>query len=298
MKAAASSGTMIPAFNVPYIPMARAIARTLEKYDAFGMMEVARCEFVKFEAGSLREIADQYQQWANPRFVSLHLDHVPVIDEDDLTVDWEPMIAEGISLGYSSVMIDGSRLPLEENIAISAQVVKMAHAEGALVEAELGAVLGHSAGPLPPYDELFANRIGFTNPDEAREFVQRTGVDWLSVSVGSFHGAISVASKDKAKMPARLDVELIRELREATHIPLVLHGGSRVIQSYVDDAISAGMVKINIATDIRQPYERTLAQTGNVEKAQEAVDESMRRLICDVFRLEGSASRLSEIAGE
>ncbi|MHB1456819.1 MAG: class II fructose-bisphosphate aldolase [Armatimonadota bacterium] len=292
IEAASATGTMIPAFNIPYLPMAKVVAQTLEKHGTFGMMEVARLELVKFEAGSLSEIKEQYNQWANPRFVSMHLDHVPVIDEDDLNVDWEPLITEGVALGFGSVMIDGSRLPLEGNIKATSRVVEIAHSGGSLVEAELGAVLGHSAGPMPPYEELFASRTGFTDPDEAGEFVRRTGVDWLSVSIGSFHGPISGASKDKAKMPAKLDIELLKEIRKATGIPIVLHGGSGVIQSYIDEAIANGMVKVNIAADIRRPYEQTLAQTGDVEKARSAVEETMDHLICDVYHLEGSASRL------
>ncbi len=295
---AADEGILIPAFNVPHLPMAKSIARTLEKYKTFGMIEVARCEITKFEAKCLSAVAEEYNEWANPENVSLHLEHVPVIDEDDLRVDWKSMISEGIALGYNSVMIDGSRLPLDENIAVTAEVTAMAHDKGVCVEAELGAVMGHSAGPLPPYDEIFEKRIGFTDPEEARIFAEKTGVDWLSVSVGSFHGAISAAGRTKAKQPARLDIGLIKELRAATGIPLALHGGSGVIQSYVDDAIREGMIKINVATDIRQPYERTLEETGNVEEARLAVDEEIGRLIRDVFKIEGTALKFREFTGE
>ena len=87
----------------------------------------------------------------------LHLDHVPVIDEDNQRVDYLPIFQEAIDVGYESVMIDGSRLPLDENIAATRQVVELAHAAGVPVEAELGAVLGHEDGPLPSYEELFAS---------------------------------------------------------------------------------------------------------------------------------------------
>lgn len=289
---AAEKGILIPAFNVPYLPMAQAIARTLERFRTFGMIEVARCEITKFEAKSAAHVAEEYRKWANPKFASLHLDHVPVIDEDNLRVDWLPIIEDAIALGYHSVMIDGSRLSIEENISVTAQVAKMAHAAGVIVEAELGAVLGHSDGPLPPYNEIFEKRIGFTDPMEAKRFVEETNVDLLSVSVGSIHGAISEAKRDKEKDHARLDIELIKEIRAATNIPLALHGGSGVIQSYVDDAAKNGMIKINVATDIRQPYERALAETNSIEEAQAAADSAIARLICDVYKIEGSASQL------
>ena len=298
IQAAAENGILVPAFNVPYLPMLKPIAETLAACGTFGLIEVARLEITKFQAKGLAEVAAEYQKFADPYFTTLHLDHTPVIDEDGLRCDWESLIAEAISLGYDSVMIDGSRLPFEENIEVTAQVVRMAHAEGVLVEAELGSVLGHESGPIPPYEELFASKAGFTDPDEAREFVRRTGVDWLSVSVGSIHGAISDTARDKAKVAAKLDIEHLRKLREATGVPLVLHGGSGVQQSYVDEAFRNGMAKINVGTDIRQPYDRVLASGGSIEEAQTAVAEKITALICDVYHIEGSAEKLQVISNQ
>ncbi|HOK53236.1 MAG TPA: class II fructose-bisphosphate aldolase [Armatimonadota bacterium] len=295
MDAAASAGIVVPAFNVPYLPMAEPILNTLAELDAFALMEVARLELTKFESRSLEAVAKEFRKYADPRTASLHLDHVPVIDEDGLLVDWKSLIAEGIALGYSSVMIDGSRLPLGENIEVTAEVVRMAHTEGVLVEAELGSVMGHESGPLPPYNELFESKAGFTRPEEAKEFVEKTGVDWLSVSVGSVHGAISGAAKSQKKVEARLDIEHLRKLWDITGIPLVLHGGSGIQQSYIDEAIKNGIAKINVGTDIRQPYERMLAETGSVKDAQAAVAEKMNQLICDVYRINGSASKLESL---
>lgn len=292
VQAAARAGTVIPAFNVPYLPMARPIARALAEHRAFGMIQVARLELIKFQSESLAAIAAAYEAAADPDVCALHLDHTPAIDEDLLEVDWRALIRQALELGYHSVMVDGSRLPFEENIAVTAEVVEMAHPHGIAVEAELGAVMGHEAGPLPPYDELFAAKRGFTAPDEAREFVSRTGVDWLSVSAGSVHGAISQATKDQPKIRARLDVDHIRALREAAGVPLVLHGGSGIGQQYIDGAIAAGIAKINVATDLRQPYERTLAATDSVDAACEAVAEAMREQICSILRVEGTADRL------
>ncbi len=298
VRSAAESGILVPAFNVPYLPMVKPIVETLKTHGTYGMLEVARLELFKFEARSLAAVAEEYRKYADPSIVTLHLDHTPVIDEDNLVADWEGLIAEAISLGYDSVMIDGSRLPLAENIEAAAEVVRMAHAEGVVVEAELGAVMGHEAGPLPPYDELFESKKGFTDPDEAREFVQKTGVDWLSVSVGSVHGAISAASRDQTKVAARLDIEHIKKLRAATGVPLVLHGGSGIQQAYVLEAIHNGMAKINIGTDIRQPYERALAAGASVEDAQAAVAETITKIIREVYGLEGSAERLDRVNSE
>jgi len=130
----------------------------------------------------------------------LHLDHVPVIDEDNLDVDYTEIINRALSAGYQSVMVDASRLNLKDNIKATAKVVKLAHAYNVPVEAELGAVLGHEAGPLPPYEELFSSGKGFTSVEEAQKMVKETQVDWLSVSIGNIHGAISQASRNEKKL--------------------------------------------------------------------------------------------------
>ncbi len=290
---AAANGTVIPAFNVPHLPMMSAIITALKEHDTLAIIQVARLEFTKFQAKSLEVIADEYRKYAEPRLTSLHLDHTPVIDEDGLAVDWITMISEAISLGYDSVMIDGSRLPFAENVAITKRVVDMAHCSGVLVEAELGAVLGHESGPLPPYDELFASKKGFTDPDEARMFVDGTKVDWLSVSIGSIHGAISESTKNQAKVAARLDIEQLKMLKESTNIPLVLHGGSGVQQACIDEAVANGIAKINIATDIRQPYEQVLAAGGSIADAQDKVRKAVSRII-KTLGIEGTASLLGE----
>lgn len=296
--AAASAGIAVPAFNVFYPPVVKAIADALKAHDAFGLVEVSRIEIQKFEAKSVTHISQEYFRHADPAIMSLHLDHVPVIDEDDVRVDWEPLIREGLATGYDSVMIDGSRLPFDENVEITRRVVEMSHAEGALVEAELGAVLGHESGPLPPYEELFESKRGFTDPDQAREFVERTGVDWLSVSVGSVHGPISGAAMQQDKVAAKLDIEHLKKLRDATNVPLVLHGGSGVQQSYVEEAIRNGLVKINVGTDVRKPYDAVIAAGGSVQEAQATVVKTIGEIVCNTYRIEGSASRLRILIGE
>jgi ketose-bisphosphate aldolase len=296
MSAAARNGIVLPAFNIPYLPMLEAVAGALAEHDTFGLIEVARLETIKFEAKSLSAVAEEFKRHADRKVARLHLDHTPVIDEDGLLCDWKAFIREALDLGYDSVMIDGSRLPLEENIEVTGEVVRMAHSAGALAEAELGSVLGHESGPMPPYEELFAQKAGFTRVDEARRFVEETGVDWLSVSIGSVHGAIAPSARDQAKVQAKLDIEHLRAIHEATGIPLVLHGGSGIQHSYIEQAIRHGIAKINIGTDIRQPYVKALDETGSVQAAQKACADKMRQLICDVYHIEGTASRLHSLS--
>jgi fructose/tagatose bisphosphate aldolase len=152
---ASKAGVAIPAFNVPYLPMVEPVIRAVVDQDSFALVETARLEWSKFESQSPAAVMEEFMKWNEPDYVRIHLDHVPVIDEDNLEVDYLSIIREAIELGYQSVMVDGSRLDLEGNIEATRPVVGMAHQAGIPCEAELGAVLGHEAGPLPPYEELF-----------------------------------------------------------------------------------------------------------------------------------------------
>ncbi len=285
---------VIPAYNVAHLPMLEAIVRALVETDCFSLIEVSRPDVEKFGAQSFEAVAEEYRRCADRSVTRLHLDHVPVVDEEGRRIDWRSLIELGLEQGYDSVMIDGSRLPLEENIAVTAEVVQLAHAQGRPVEAELGAVLGHEPGPLPPYEELFRTGRGFTDPEEAARFVRSTGVDWLSVACGNIHGAISGADRDKEKVQARINCEHLVKLREAAgNIPLVLHGGSGIKRESVLAAIREGITKINIGTQIRQAYERTLRETGDVKKAQDATAAEVVALTKDYFGIEGSAGVLA-----
>lgn len=293
MEKANRRGVLIPAFNVAYLPMILPIVGTLKKLRTFGLVEVARPDVEKFGAESFKKVAEEYLKIANRRFTRLHQDHIPVIDEDGNEVDWKFFIKEALDIGYDSVMIDGSRLPLEENIAVTREVVELAHSRKVPVEAELGAVLGHETEPLPPYEELFSTGRGFTRVEEAKRFVEETEVDWLSVAVGNIHGAISGVAKDKEKVQARLNIDHLKKIKEATKCPLVLHGGSGIQKSYLMEAVKNGICKINVGTSIRQSYEKIFSETqGNIEKAQEAVASTMENLICQVYKIKGSCEKL------
>ncbi len=285
--AAWKAGIAVPGFNIPYIPMMEPVVRALRDTETFGLIMVARLEWIKFKAGGLSEIKQEYDRVKDERFTRLHLDHVPVIDEDDYRVDFMPIMRAAVELKYGSIMIDGSRLPFMENIAVTSEVVQLARGAGIAVEGELGMVLGHGEGPLPPYDELFDSGKGFTNPDEARTFVEETGVDWLSVAVGSTHGAVSKARKDEKKVEARLNIEHLERINQLAQIPLVLHGGTGIKKEYVIESIKHGIAKINVATALRQPYERAIG--AGVGQAQQAVYEATLQVVKEDLEAAGSA---------
>ncbi len=283
-----NAGTVIPGFNIPYIPMMEPVVRALKDTNSMGLIMVARLEWIKFESGSLKAIRDEYLKVKDENHTRLHLDHVPVIDEDDKRVDFERIIEEAISLGYGSVMIDGSRLSLEENIKCTRIISEIAHASDIPVEAELGAVMGHEEGPLLPYEELFSTGKGFTSPDEAKRFIVESKADWLSVAIGNIHGAISKAKKDMEKPNARLNISHLKKIYDPVGSPLVLHGGTGIGKSYMMEAVSNGIAKINVATAIRQPYEREVS--NSVKAAQDAVYRSMIRIIEEDLELSNSAT--------
>lgn len=287
-------GIVIPAFNVPYLPMVEPVIRAVADQDSFALVELARLEWVKFEAGSLEEVHAEFMKHQRPQHVRLHLDHVPVIDEDGKKVDYLQVIEQALRCGYQSVMVDGSRLPLADNIAATRKVAELAHKAGVPCEAELGAVLGHEAGPLPPYEELFRSGRGFTSVDEARRFVSESGCDWLSVAIGNIHGAISEAARDKKKVAARLDLAHLEKLAAAVKRPLVLHGGSGIPSALIRDAAKRGIVKVNVGTEIRQAYETELRATGSIGKAQEACHASVASLIREHFGTSGVRGRLTD----
>ncbi len=283
-------GTVIPGFNIPYLPMMQPVVAALRDTGSFGLIMVARLEWEKFESRSLEAIRDEYVRVGDRSCTRLHLDHVPVIDEDDRTVDFLEILGRAIQAGYDSIMVDGSRLPLAENIRCTRQVVELARASGVAVEGELGAVMGHEAGPLPPYEELFQSGRGFTDPNEAVRFVKESGVHWLSVAIGNIHGAISAAKKDQAKTEARLNIEHLDRIHRAVGIPLVLHGGTGIRKEYIRDSIRHGIAKVNVATAIRQPYERALKQS--VAAAQQAVYDAMLTVINQELEIAGTAKQL------
>ncbi|MCM8828112.1 MAG: class II fructose-bisphosphate aldolase [Candidatus Omnitrophica bacterium] len=289
MKIAYKKHILIPAFNVAYLPMLKPISDALCECNCTGIIEVSRPDIINFGAKSIEAVALEFEKNADLRYCFLHLDHVPVIDENYQAIDWQKLIKTGIELGFDSVMIDGSRLAFEQNIKITRTTVKMAHQKGVCVEAELGSVLGHEKEKLPPYEEIFEKKIGFTEPEKAKIFIEETTVDWLSVSAGSIHGAISGAAKDRKKPSARIDIDHLAKINEKAKIPLVLHGGSGISPQCIKEAVKNGITKINIGTEIRQAYQKALKSGKNF--AQENVKKAVKKIL-ETYQICNSAELL------
>lgn len=157
-----------------------------------------------------------------------HLDHGQSFD----------ICMKGIHAGCNSIMFDGSKLPFEENIAITKEIVKIAHACNVEVEAEIG----HVAAPEGNPEGSVAKEEFFTNPDDAVTFAKETGVDALAVAVGTVHGVYRGRPK--------LDYERLKEIRRRVDVPLVMHGGSGLPEEDFQNAIKLGITKVNFFTEM------------------------------------------------
>ena len=285
MANARNNRKVIPSFNISYLPMIQPVIEACRRANSFAQIAIARADWVRFQAVSLEAAYDEYQEHRDPKFVTIHLDHVPIV-EDGRQIDYESIIGSAIELGYDSVMVDGSMLDLDENIAVTRKITTMAHAAGVPVEAEVGAVVGYAGIPMP-YEELFATRKGFTDIEQARRLVAETSADWLSVAVGNIHGALTDAKRNMAKVAARLDIEHLKSIYQAVAVPLVLHGGSGIPRQHIINAVQNGIAKINIATAIRQPYEAH--RNESVEAAKQAVYDAAYHVLTDALGMQDSA---------
>ena len=225
LKKAQEGKYAIGAFNVENMEMVMAVISAAEEMNAPVIMQTTPST-VKYAS------LDYFL--ANAR-VAASQAKVPVVMHLDHGSSFE-LAAQAFRAGYTSIMIDGSHSSFEDNIKISKAVVDMCKPAGIAVEAELGKVGGKE-------DDLDGGDGGFTDPQEAKEFVERTGVDSLAVAIGTAHGMY--------KGEPKLDLERLSEIREVVSVPLVLHGGSGIPDSKVQEAINRGICKVNYATELR-----------------------------------------------
>ncbi|MCI6996093.1 MAG: class II fructose-bisphosphate aldolase [Eubacterium sp.] len=225
---AQKGGYAVGAFNVENMEMVKAVIAAAEELKAPVMLQTTPST-IKY--GTVETyaaiVAAEAKKASVP--VCLHLDHGSSYE----------LAVQCMENGYTSVMIDGSKDNLEGNIAVSAKVVEAAKLKGIPVEAELGKVGGKE-------DDLEAEADTNTDPAEAVEFVERTGIDSLAVAIGTAHGFY-------VGTPV-LDKERLSEIRKVVSIPLVLHGASGLTDEDVSDCVKRGICKVNFATELRKAY--------------------------------------------
>ena len=238
------TGSAVLAFNVITLEHAEGIVAGLERAGSPGLLQISEnaVRYRQGQAGPLLAACRELAAGATVP-VALHLDH---LQDADLLSDG---VASAARYGVTSVMVDAAHLGYDENVATTAAVARSAHAAGLWVEAELGEVGGKDGAHAPGVR---------TDPGQAAAFVAATGVDGLAVAVGSSH-AMTTAT-------ARLDLDLIARLAAAVPVPLVLHGSSGVPAAVLQDAVRAGIRKINIGTALN------VALTAEVRSALAADD--------------------------
>ncbi len=237
---AQKGGYAIGAFNFENMEMCMAIIAAAEELRAPVILQTTPSTVKYAGIEMFRSVAFTLASRATVP-VALHLDH-----GDSFSLALNAMAG-----GYSSVMIDGSHSPFEQNIALTKSVVDVASAKNIPVEAELGKVGGKE-------DDLDGGKGGYTDPSDALEFVKQTGISSLAVAIGTAHGVY--------QGEPILDVERLKEIRKTLRdgghdIPLVLHGASGLSEAAVKACIAEGICKVNFATELRQAY---TAATRNV----------------------------------
>jgi len=227
---ARSGGYCIGAFNLVDFLTLRAIVEAAEAQRSPVILQTSSASVKQLGIKALVAMA-RLAAGESPVPVALHLDH-----GTDRAV-----IREAIQGGYTAVMIDGSKYPLEENIARTRDVVQEAHAHGVAVEGEVGIVAGVEDDIVVRQDAAI-----YTTPEEALEFHRRTGVDFLAAAIGTAHGFYKVQPK--------LDIDTLRKLAAANPCPMVVHGGTGLPLDVVRELVRAGAAKMNVSTQIKQTY--------------------------------------------
>jgi ketose-bisphosphate aldolase len=266
---ARAGGYAVGAFNMHSDETAQALVRAAEQASSPVFLQVGRAIVPHMGVRAAYELTRRAADESGAELV-IHLDHGP----------WDEVF-EAIKLGFHSLMYDGAHLPFAENIKTTRHVVQVAHTFGIPVEAELG--------KIPDADEEVDWQSYYTDVAEAERFVKETGVDWLAISVGIVHGV-------PLSTPQPLDIQRIRDVRDATGIPLVLHGASGVPEDEIKAATEAGVAKFNADTDLRHAFragiEETWAQGDRqLEDALAAGRERMIDATVEKLELYGCAGR-------
>ncbi|EMG9652130.1 ketose-bisphosphate aldolase [Listeria monocytogenes] len=221
----------VGAFNVADSNFLRVVVEEAEKNNAPAIIAVhpTELDFTK----------DDFFQYVLARIKNSPVPFVLHLDHGDNIGD----VMRAVRCGFSSVMIDGSLLPFEENIRVTKEVVDVCHKLGVSVEGELGTI-GKTGNSI----EGGVSEIIYTKPEEAEEYISRTGVDTLAVAIGTAHG---IYPKDKEP---KLRLDILKEIKALVNIPLVLHGGSANPDAEIAAAVEIGIQKVNISSDYKYAF--------------------------------------------
>lgn len=237
LKCAQKHHFAVPAFNAGSGQLLPAVMDVCKEQRAPFIMAIHPDELSFLRDSYLGQVKDEINATDLP--VAIHLDHGANIQQ----------VYHAIQLGFTSVMIDSSHLPFEENLKTAQEVVEVAHAVGVSVEAELGTI-GDTGNSI----EGGVTEVTYTDPDKAAEFVERTGIDSLAVAIGTAHGLYPKNVKPELRM------DILEAITKVVSVPLVLHGGSSNPDDEIARAVELGIAKINISSDIKISFAEKLKQ--------------------------------------
>jgi fructose-bisphosphate aldolase class II len=265
----------VPAFNISDWAMFQGIVEISEETDAPLIVAIHPDEVRHIGREMITGIIQRAHHASVP--IAIHWDHGGTYEQ----------ILQAAQYGFTSVMIDGSLLPFDENVALSRKVAESAHALGLSVEGELGTI-----GANDSYAEAGAATIIYTDPDDAVTFVEQTGVDSLAIAIGTYHGFFPAHLKPELKL------DLLKEIKSRVRIPLVLHGGSNNPDDEIAEAARTGINKINISTDIKVAYHNKMREVlGSDPKVREpnaiqpACIDAMKVVAAQKIELFGAAGK-------
>ncbi len=274
LKKAQREGYAVPAFNIHNLETLEVVVETAAELKS-PVILAGTPSTIKYAGGEYIVAMAKVASKQHKIPIAIHLDHYEDVEE----------IKHYVDLGFRSVMIDASHAPFEENVEIVKAVVEYAHKYDATVEAELGRLGGQE-------DDLIVDEkdTKFTNPKQAKEYVERTGIDSLAVAIGTAHGLYHGEAK--------LDFERLEEIRKMVDVPLVLHGASNIPDELVKKAISLGVCKVNVATDLKIPFSDAVKKyfidnpdANDPRKYMEPGKEAMRKVVAEKIMVCGSNGR-------
>lgn len=264
LKVANEKKFAVPAFNISSLPMLNGVVKTCEELNSPVILEIHPDELSYIGDSFVKTVLDKAYKTKIP--VVVHLDHGSSLAQ----------VVRAIQDGFTSVMIDGSRLSFEDNIELTKKVVDVAHLVDISVEAEIGTI-GSDAS-----DQYGGSRdITYTVPADAKRFIDETGCDTLAVAIGTAHG---VYPKD---FVPKLKLDLLSEIKELVKIPLVLHGGSSNPDAEISEAVNRGINKINISSDIKMAFHQkcreVLARSKSIREPNVIYPECTEAM-CEVVK--------------
>ena len=256
LKVADKNQFAVGAFNATESSLFRAVVEEAEAQNAPAIVQVAPGEF-DFATRDFYQYVRARLSNSKVPFV-LHLDHGKTIQQ----------CMKAIQAGFTSVMLDGSELPYEENVAVTKKVVETAHIANVSVESELGTI-GTTGNSI----EGGTQGVIYTVPEEAKQFIEDTGIDTFAVAIGTAHG---IYPKD---MKPELRIDILKDITSKVDVPLVLHGGSSNKDEEIAAAVDNGICKINISSDIKVAFytqcRKTLNENPGYREPLEIYPEAM-----------------------